>query len=95
MGNTQRVGNTNISGVQQGMKPPVEQKIVRSSAAQDIAPSIYAAGDHVRHKKFGKGVVLRVRGTGSDARVMVRFDDSSVGVKEMAVAIAPMIKTEG
>ena len=59
------------------------------------APSIFAAGDRVLHRKFGKGAVIRVTGSGSDARIMIRFDDTRVGVKEFALSIAPIIKTEG
>ena len=44
------------------------------------------------HRKFGKGAVIRVSGSGSDARIMIRFDDTRVGVKEFALAIAPIIK---
>ena len=32
---------------------------------------------------------------GSDGRIMIRFDDTRVGVKEFALSIAPIIKTEG
>ncbi len=94
MGHTERVGGANVSGVQRGMAQP-EQKLVRSSAHEAAAPSIFAAGDRVLHRKFGKGAVIRVTGSGSDARIMIRFDDTRVGVKEFALSIAPIIKTEG
>ena len=90
---TRRVGGANVSGVQRGMTQQ-EQKIVRSGA-HEAAPSIFAAGDRVLHRKFGKGAVIRVTGSGSDARIMIRFDDTRVGVKEFALSIAPIIKTEG
>lgn len=95
MGNTERVGGAQVAGVQRGMDKPAEQKIVRSAAYEAAAPSVYAVGDRVMHKKFGQGVVLRVRGTGSDTRVLVRFDDANVGAKEMAASIAPMIRMGG
>ena len=47
------------------------------------------------HRKFGRGAVVRVSGSGADARIMIRFDDTRVGVKEFALSIAPIIKTEG
>ncbi|MBR4040125.1 MAG: UvrD-helicase domain-containing protein [Clostridia bacterium] len=95
MGNTERVGSTNVSGVQRGMAQRAEPKVIRSSAHESVSPSIFAAGDHVMHKKFGRGAVVRVTGTGSDSRIMIRFDDTRVGVKEFALSIAPIIKMEG
>ena len=94
MGHTERVGGASVPGVQRGMAQQ-EQKVVRSSAHEAAAPSIFAAGDRVLHRKFGKGAVIRVSGSGSDARIMIRFDDTRVGVKEFALSIAPIIKTEG
>ena len=46
------------------------------------------------HKKFGRGAVVRVSGSGSDARIMIRFDDVRIGFKELALAIAPIIRLE-
>ena len=93
MGNTERVGGVNVSGVQRGMG--AQPKVVPSAAHEAVKPSIFAAGDHVMHKKFGRGAVVRVTGSGSDARIMIRFDDTRVGVKEFALSIAPIIKLEG
>ena len=93
MGRTENVGGAQVSGVQRGMAQ--EQKVVRSIAQAEQTPSVYAVGDHVRHRKFGTGVVIRVRGTGADARVLVRFDDAGVGAKEIAASIAPMIRIGG
>lgn len=93
MGQTTRVGGTAISGVQRGMDAP--QPNVVHSAAHDIQPpALFAAGDHVMHKKFGRGAVVRVTGAGANARIMIRFDDTRVGVKEFALSIAPIIKVE-
>ena len=93
MGNTERVGSTEVSGVQRGMGE--SRNVVRSVAHEAVKPSIFAAGDHVMHKKFGRGAVIRVSGSGSDSRIMIRFDDTRVGVKEFALSIAPIIKMEG
>ena len=93
MGSTERVGNTSISGVQRGMG--AQPKVVPSAAHEAVKPSLFAAGDHVMHKKFGRGAVVRVTGSGSDSRIMIRFDDTRVGVKEFALAIAPIVKMEG
>ena len=93
MGTSERVGGSTVSGVQRGVQ--AQPKVVASVAHEQAAPSIFAAGDHVMHRKFGRGAVVRVAGSGSDARIMIRFDDTRVGVKEFALAIAPIIKLEG
>ena len=95
MGVTERVGGVSVSGVQRGMASRSEPNVVRSSAHEAARPSIFSAGDHVMHKKFGRGAVIRVTGSGSDSRIMIRFDDTRVGVKEFALSIAPIIKMEG
>ena len=92
MGTSEKLGSSTVNGVQRGMQ---QQKVVPSSAVQPQKPALFSAGDHVLHRKFGKGAVIRVSGTGSDARIMIRFDDTRVGVKEFALSIAPIIKTEG
>jgi DNA helicase-2/ATP-dependent DNA helicase PcrA len=54
--------------------------------------SLFAAGDRVRHPKFGKGTVGEVWGNGKDARVRIQFDDGAE--KELALSIAPIIRLE-
>ncbi|MEE0300052.1 MAG: 3'-5' exonuclease, partial [Christensenellales bacterium] len=89
------VGGVTVQGVQQGMEQTqLRQNVVVSQAHEIEKPSIYAPGDHVMHKKFGRGAVIRVSGSGSDARIMIRFDDVRVGIKELALAIAPIIRLE-
>jgi len=46
----------------------------------------------VLHKKFGSGQVIGTSGTGSEARVSIRF--TAYGDKEFSVAIAPIVKVE-
>ena len=87
------VGGVTVQGVQRGMGAQ-QPKVVASQAHEVEKPSIYAPGDHVMHKKFGRGAVVRVSGSGSDARIMIRFDDVRIGVKELALAIAPIIRLE-
>ena len=55
-------------------------------ASQD-APR-YVAGERVRHRKFGGGVVRAVSGSGRDLKVTVEFDDQEVGMKQLLVAYA-------
>jgi DNA helicase-2/ATP-dependent DNA helicase PcrA len=55
-------------------------------ASQD-APH-YTAGERVRHRKFGSGVVRTVSGAGRDLKVTVEFDDQEIGTKQLLVAYA-------
>ena len=55
-------------------------------ASQD-APR-YAAGERVRHRKFGSGVVRAVSGSGRELKVTVEFDDQAIGTKQLLVAYA-------
>ncbi|MFN2432239.1 MAG: 3'-5' exonuclease, partial [Gemmatimonadota bacterium] len=52
---------------------------------QDLAPR-YAAGERVRHARFGTGTIRRVTGFGHDLRVQVRFD--SEGEKTLVARLA-------
>ncbi|PYO64125.1 MAG: hypothetical protein DMD28_00005 [Gemmatimonadetes bacterium] len=55
-------------------------------ASQD-APR-YVAGERVRHRKFGAGVVRAVAGSGRGLKVTVEFDDTAVGTKQLLVVFA-------
>jgi DNA helicase-2/ATP-dependent DNA helicase PcrA len=49
----------------------------RSAATQrftDDAPGSLRLGQHVRHEKFGSGVVINIEGQGSNARIQVNFE---------------------
>ena len=53
---------------------------------------LFAPDDRVRHPKFGFGTVNEVTGAGKDARIRIRFD--TAGEKELALSMAPIVKTE-
>ncbi len=92
MGERARVGASTVEGVRRGMDGA--PRVVRSQAAQAAQPARLQAGDHVRHKLYGRGAVVRVRGEGGEARVLIRFDDAQTGVKEFALSVAPIIKVD-
>lgn len=66
------------------------------SAANSLAGAamqkLFIPGDRVRHPKFGYGTVVEAAGSGKDARIRIRFE--TCGEKELAVAMAPIIKVE-
>ena len=94
MGQSAAVGGKTVSGVQLGLEQK-PQSVVRSAAHEFEKPSLYKAGDRVQHPKFGEGAVIRVTGGAADGRIMIRFDDTRAGVKEFALAIAPIIRIGG
>jgi DNA helicase-2/ATP-dependent DNA helicase PcrA len=59
---------------------------VRSAGLSQQAAAGLRLGQHVRHAKFGDGVVLQCEGQGAQARVQVNFD--AVGAKWLVVAYA-------
>jgi DNA helicase-2/ATP-dependent DNA helicase PcrA len=65
-------------------------KVARPVIASRFAPPEHAGGlrlgQHVRHRKFGEGVVLNVEGQGAHARVQVNF--ANAGSKWLVLAYA-------
>jgi DNA helicase-2/ATP-dependent DNA helicase PcrA len=84
-----------IKGLDIGSIPGVSRGFVGSSAnalADSAMQKLFSPGDRVRHPKFGAGTVTEVSGHGKEARIRIRFD--SAGEKELALSIAPIVKTE-
>jgi DNA helicase II / ATP-dependent DNA helicase PcrA len=50
----------------------------------------YAPGDHVEHRSWGRGIVLKSTMTRTDEEIIVKFD--RVGMKILAVSLAPIVK---
>ncbi|MBQ9196465.1 MAG: DNA helicase PcrA [Clostridia bacterium] len=73
----------NIPGVQRGFV---------ASQARNINIQLFKAGDKVMHRKFGKGTVREVTGSGENARIAIVFP--VFGEKVFALSIAPIVKVE-
>ncbi|MGH2636139.1 MAG: DNA helicase PcrA, partial [Actinomycetota bacterium] len=61
---------------------------IRAAVEGRREPVQVAAGDTVRHDKWGEGVVLTVSGSGTDAEATIRFEDA--GEKRLLLAYAPL-----
>ena len=75
--------------------PGVSRGFVGSSAnqfADSAMQKLFTPGDRVRHPKFGAGIVKEVSGSGKEARVRILFE--TAGERELALSIAPIVKTE-
>lgn len=74
-----------IAGVQKGFTPSAASSVPASAVA-----ALFKPGDRVMHRKFGEGNVLEIRGSGSDARILIGF--AAYGQKEFVLSIAPIVK---
>ncbi len=75
--------------------PGVSRGFVGSSAnqfADSAMQKLFTPGDRVRHPKFGTGIVKEVSGSGKEARIRILFE--TAGERELALSIAPIVKTE-
>lgn len=62
-----------------------------SEGGPSLAPLVdYTAGDRVRHRTFGEGVVAQVQG----GVLTIAFQDPCVGVKKLAANVAPLEKLD-
>jgi DNA helicase-2/ATP-dependent DNA helicase PcrA len=48
----------------------------------------FRIGQSVRHAKFGEGVILKLEGTGTDARARINF--GAAGTKELLIGMAKL-----
>lgn len=74
-----------IPGVQKGFTPSAAASVPASAVA-----ALFQPGDRVMHRKFGEGNVLEIKGSGSDARILIGF--AAYGQKEFVLSIAPIVK---
>ena len=75
--------------------PGVSRGFIGSAAnvlAGSAMQNLFSPGDRVRHPKFGLGTVSEVKGSGKETRIHVMFD--TCGEKELALAMAPIVKVE-
>lgn len=74
-------------------KAAPKSKRERSAAtapAADASGTEYKSGDRVRHRTFGEGLVVQVRGSGVDLELVVAF--AGKGVKTLLADVAPIEK---
>ncbi|HLA18867.1 MAG TPA: DNA helicase UvrD, partial [Dehalococcoidia bacterium] len=53
------------------------------------SPEAFSAGDHVRHAKFGQGIVVSCEPSGADYQVVVAFQGEA-GIKKLLLSFAPL-----
>ncbi len=73
-------------------REPVQQEAARLAERRFVpAEAVFAAGDQVRHARFGVGVVIQCKVTGEDQEVTVAFHEG-IGVKRLLLSYAPLEK---
>jgi ATP-dependent DNA helicase UvrD/PcrA len=72
-----------------GMAPARVIEAARPAAPVDLVQR-FAPGDHVEHRSWGRGSVLKSTMTRTDEEIIVKFD--RVGMKILAVSLAPIVK---
>jgi DNA helicase-2/ATP-dependent DNA helicase PcrA len=72
-----------------GMAPARAIEAARPSAPVELVQR-YRPGDHVEHRSWGRGSVLKSTMTRTDEEIIVKFD--RVGMKILAVSLAPIVK---
>ena len=91
---TETLGKPKLSfkGLSLNQIPGVSKGFVPSLARQSgsALQALFQEGDRVMHPKFGTGVVQKITGSGSDARILIAFDQR--GTKELSLAVAPIVK---
>ncbi len=61
-----------------------------ASNADGPAPTdSFSAGDHVRHERFGEGIVVSCQPSGADYQVVVAFQGEA-GIKKLLLSFAPL-----
>ena len=70
---------------------PVANAYSRPSP-QSFSTLTLKVGDHVRHSKFGPGIVMNCNSTKDDQELTVAFEGA--GVKKLLASLAPLEKIE-
>ena len=83
--------------VQPAMLPQRYRYAVHSEHAhteeRTIPGDSFSAGDHVRHQKFGEGIVVSCEPSGNDYQIVVAFQGEA-GIKKLLLSFAPLEKLE-
>src|SRR5438132_1707786 len=72
-----------------GMAPARVVEAARPAVPVELVQR-YQPGDHVEHRSWGRGSVLKSTMTRTDEEIIVKFD--RVGMKILAVSLAPIVK---
>ena len=75
------------------MLAEVVGKDVSHAEERAIPAESFAAGDHVRHGKFGEGIVVSCEPSGNDYQIVVAFQGEA-GIKKLLLSFAPLEKLE-
>jgi DNA helicase-2/ATP-dependent DNA helicase PcrA len=72
---------------------PDFNRVYQPSPRSSNTPAL-RVGDHVRHSKFGTGIVMNCSPTRNDQELTIAFEDEEFGVKKLLASLAPLEKIE-
>jgi DNA helicase-2/ATP-dependent DNA helicase PcrA len=82
-------------GAQRQMFGPTRHRVAKETDDRPFVPDrTFASGDHVRHEKFGEGIVVSCEPSGGDYQVVVAFRGEAA-IKKLLLSFAPLEKIEG
>ena len=73
---------------------PVGARLAAPGDDESRPAESFSAGDHVRHPKFGEGIVVSCEPSGMDYQVVVAFQGEA-GIKKLLLSFAPLEKVAG
>ena len=91
-------GSTTYGASSQTAKPQAKGGFVYGGVGRAVKPtagaggkdlSVFRTGVKVRHPKFGEGMIVNVRGTGSNMIVDIAFE-GGFGIKQLSASLAPL-----
>ena len=91
---TQRASQSASGGFRGGGQPARYRTAVRVTEGDDrplVPGDSFKAGDHVRHERFGEGIVVSCEPSGGDYQVVVAFQGEA-GIKKLLLSFAPLEK---
>jgi DNA helicase-2/ATP-dependent DNA helicase PcrA len=56
--------------------------------ARKTSAMLYKDGDRIRHKSWGEGIIVQIKGDVAT----IAFQDPKIGIKKLALNIAPLEK---
>ena len=81
---------THAGTVGAGLAPPsAGSGPVRPEVLEGPPLETFAAGDHVRHPKFGEGIVVSCEPSGLDYQIVIAFQGEA-GIKKLLLSFAPL-----
>jgi DNA helicase-2/ATP-dependent DNA helicase PcrA len=88
---TQRASQREMFRAGGSARPRTAVRVIEGDDRPLVSGDSFKAGDHVRHERFGDGVVVSCEPSGGDYQVVVAFQGEA-GIKKLLLSFAPLEK---